>query len=149
MNIFDSNCEALVNPVNCVGVMGKGLALQFKKRFPRTCDIYIRAAKEGRVVPGYVFITPVIEEDRIPGDGGLPRYIIHFPTKQHWAEKSRIEFIRDGLESLRKTIKLYNIESIAIPAIGCGLGGLNWSEVRREIQHRLNGIPGVTIIEPG
>ena len=115
--------DAIVNTVNCVGVMGKGIALQFKNKWPDNFKAYEAACKAGRVRPGKMFVF----------DSGAivrPNFIINFPTKDHWRGKSKIEFIRDGLVELIVEIKRLNIRSVAIPPLGCGNGGLDWNDVR-------------------
>lgn len=120
-DIFLAPAEALVNPVNCVGVMGKGLARQFKQRFPANFHAYRKACREGLVRPGNVFIFDT---------GGLnPRFIINFPTKRHWRDRSRLEDIQAGLRDLPREVVSRGICSVAVPPIGCGLGGLKWTEV--------------------
>lgn len=123
-DIFASNAAALVNPVNCVGVMGKGLALQFKTRYPGIFLEYRDACRAGLVAPGRMFVSKA-------HDG---RVIIHFPTKRHWGDKSRLEDIRSGLVDLRRVIQEMHIPSVAIPAIGAGLGGLPWEMVKQFIE---------------
>jgi O-acetyl-ADP-ribose deacetylase (regulator of RNase III) len=118
-DLFADGADALVNPVNCVGVMGKGLALEFKKRFPKNFKAYELYCELGYLDPGETFNY----EER-------DRFIINAATKNHWKGQSRIEYIRDCLNSIRVTLLQNNIESIAIPALGCGLGGLSWSEVK-------------------
>lgn len=123
-DIFKSGAKALVNPVNCKGVMGKGLALQFKLRFPQNFKLYKQACSDGSLVIGTVFGT------RRP-DGF---HIINFPTKNHWKEPSNIQYIIDGLSSMSKYLfKHPEIDSVALPAIGCGLGGLSWEDVLETI----------------
>lgn len=119
-NIFDAQVEAIVNPVNCVGVMGKGLALQFKKRYPDNFEAYKRACKAEQVRPGEMFIF--MREER-------PTHIINFPTKRHWRAKSRLEDVESGLFALVKEVRGLGLRSIAIPPLGCGLGGLDWDVV--------------------
>lgn len=125
-NIFDSEADALVNTVNCVGVMGRGLALQFKKAFPENFKEYKRACDRGEVVPGRMFVT----EPNLPI---TPKFIVNFPTKRHWRDKSRLDDVEAGLVNLRDEIDIRRIKSIAIPPLGCGLGGLHWPDVRRLI----------------
>lgn len=122
-NILNANTEAIVNTVNTVGVMGKGIALQFKREFPDNFKAYKAAVEQGEVQTGKVFIHShsLIEN---------PRYIINFPTKQHWRNASKISWIDEGLQDLRKRIPELGIKSIAIPPLGCGQGGLNWSLVK-------------------
>lgn len=117
-NIFNSDCEFLVNPVNCVGVMGKGLALEFKNKYPLNFEIYKKACDNASFNIGNLLIVPVDN-----------KFIVNFPTKKHWRNKSDLEFIKIGLEELKVAIKDFNIKSIALPKLGCGLGGLDWNEV--------------------
>jgi len=125
-NILQEKAEAIVNTVNCVGVMGRGIALQFKKAFPDNFKAYAAACKKQEVQPGKILVY----------ETGLnnPRFIMNFPTKRHWKEKSRMDDIELGLKDLMKEICNRNIQSIAIPPLGSGLGGLNWSDVRARIQ---------------
>ena len=118
-DIFEEDAEALVNSVNCVGVMGRGIALQFKKAFPENFNAYAEACKRGEVQPGRMFVYDL---------GGLsnPQYIINFPTKRHWRSKSRLEDVEAGLEALVGEIRRRNIQSIAIPPLGTNLGALSW-----------------------
>jgi O-acetyl-ADP-ribose deacetylase (regulator of RNase III) len=142
-NILDEDAEALVNPVNCVGIMGRGVALQFKNAFPRNFASYAAACKRNEVQPGRMF---VFETDQLTN----PRYVINSPTKRHWRGKSRIEDIDTGLAALAEEIRSRGIRSIAIPPLGCGLGGLDWSEVRRRIEATLGELGDVKIfvLEP-
>ena len=117
-NIFNSSCEFLVNPVNCVGVMGKGLALEFKNKYPLNFEIYKKACDNASFNIGNLLIVPVDN-----------KFIVNFPTKKHWRNKSDLEFIKIGLEELKVAINDFNIKSIALPKLGCGLGGLDWNEV--------------------
>lgn len=125
-DIFASDCQALVNPVNCMGVCGAGLALQFKSRFLDNFHDYRCACESGALKIGNVYTF-----DR--GAEHKNRFIINFPTKQHWKNGSKIEFIREGLRALVGELEWLQAESVAIPALGCGLGGLGWEEVREEI----------------
>lgn len=137
-DILKNDAEALVNTVNCVGVMGRGIALQFKNAFPENFKTYSNACKRKEVEPGRMF---VFETGKLVN----PRYIINFPTKRHWRGKSRIEDVESGLKALRKIIKEKNIHSIAIPPLGSGLGGLNWTDVRPRIEKALSNLEGVKI----
>jgi O-acetyl-ADP-ribose deacetylase (regulator of RNase III) len=121
-NLLEADVKALVNTVNCVGEMGKGLALQFKQAFPENFEEYRRACQSGEVKPGQMFIVPT-------GRLTNPRYIINFPTKRHWKNPSRIEAIETGLLALIETVKQFGMRSIAVPPLGCGNGGLAWSRV--------------------
>jgi len=122
-----SDVDAIVNTVNCVGVMGKGIALQFKKKWPANFKAYAAACKLGEVRPGRMFVYDT-------GSLATPKYIINFPTKDHWRGKSHIEFIQDGLIDLIRVIKQLKIRSIALPPLGCGNGGLGWTEVKSLIE---------------
>lgn len=137
-DVLKSHSDALVNTVNCVGVMGRGVALQFKNAFPENFEAYAKACKRHEVQPGRMF---VFDTGRLMP----PRFIINFPTKRHWRGKSRIEDIEAGLEDLVLVIKARHIKSIAIPPLGSGLGGLDWNEVRPRIQQALEGLPDVNI----
>ena len=143
-DIFREDVEALVNSVNCVGVMGRGIALQFKNLFPDNYEAYADACKQGEVRPGRMF---VYESGKMTN----PRYIINFPTKRHWRGKSRIEDIEDGLKELVREIRERNIRSIAIPPLGTNLGGLSWADVRPRIESALGELDdlAVTLFEPG
>jgi O-acetyl-ADP-ribose deacetylase (regulator of RNase III) len=135
-NILDADATALVNTVNTVGVMGKGIALQFKQAFPRNYELYQRACERGEVVPGKMFVVPTNQLSN-------PKFIINFPTKRHWKGKSRMEDIIAGLADLVEVIRRENIHSIAIPPLGCGNGGLDWDEVRPKIVSSLSVLPDV------
>ena len=140
-NIFTQPAEAIVNPVNCVGVMGRGLALQFKRRYPEVFHAYRIACRHGTIRPGRVFVHPSGRD--------IPRWILHFPTKRHWRDPSSLEDIRLGLADLAATVILRRIRSIALPSIGCGLGGLRWLTVRPLIEAHLNHVPClITVLEP-
>lgn len=119
-DIFESGAEALVNPVNTVGVMGKGLALEFKKRFPQNYLEYKYACTQARIKTGRVFVT----KDLFRG------YIINFPTKKHWKDSSNLEDISLGIEDMIRVVHKMKIKSVAVPALGCGLGGLEWEMVK-------------------
>lgn len=138
-DILREDAEALINTVNCVGVMGRGIALQFKKGFPKNFEAYAAACKHHKVQPGQMF---VYETEQLTH----PRYIINFPTKRHWRGKSRIEDIEAGLKSLVGTIERFKIRSIAIPPLGSGLGGLEWSEVKPRIEAALKPLADVRVI---
>lgn len=138
-DILAADVEALVNTVNCVGIMGRGIALQFKNEYPANFEAYAAACSREEVQPGRMF---VFETRRLTN----PKYIINFPTKRHWRGKSRMEDIESGLKALASEIRGRGIRSIAIPPLGSGLGGLNWSEVRPRIVETLSGIPGVEVV---
>lgn len=139
-NIFDADVEAIVNPVNCVGVMGRGLALEFKKRYRENYQEYVAACLAKKVMIGSVFVTEAIRPT--PGN---PLYIINFPTKPHWRDDSHIDYIYAGLTALVEAIKTLKIDSIAIPALGCGLGKLDWAAVRAAIISELSDLHHVDI----
>jgi len=138
-DILSAHAEALVNTVNCVGVMGRGVALQFKRAFPDNFKEYEKACERGEVRPGSMF---VVENTELTG----PRFIINFPTKRDWKNKSRIEDIESGLAALVDVIRLRGIRSIALPPLGCGLGGLDWEDVRPRIERALAVLPEVEAI---
>jgi len=138
-DILTCGAEALVNPVNCVGVMGAGLALKFKNAFPENFAAYKAACLQKEIVCAKVFVFET--------DQPAPRFIINFPTKHHWRDSSRLDMIEYGLRSLRYNVSsVYNIKSIAIPALGCGLGGLNWKEVRPLIEDALAELDDVRVL---
>jgi O-acetyl-ADP-ribose deacetylase (regulator of RNase III) len=137
-DLLQDDAEALVNTVNCVGVMGRGIALQFKNQFSENFKAYATAHKDGELMPGRMFIHET-------GELTNPKYIINFPTKRHWRGKSRIEDIDSGLYALDEDIQRFNIRSIAIPPLGSGLGGLNWSDVRQRIETAMQSLPDVEV----
>jgi O-acetyl-ADP-ribose deacetylase (regulator of RNase III) len=143
-DILKADAEALVNTVNCVGVMGRGIALQFKNTFPENFKAYAAACRRNEVQPGRMFVFDT-------GELTWPRYIINFPTKRHWRGKSRIEDIEAGLPALVAEVRERKIRSIAIPPLGSGLGGLDWTKVRPLIEHALAAVPEVetVVFEPG
>ncbi len=133
-NLFDSKAQALVNTVNTVGVMGKGIALQFKNAFPSNFKAYSEACKKGEVEVGKLFVFR---------DGNLTsgeKIIINFPTKKHWRKPSEYWFIEQGLNDLIQVIEKYKITSIAIPPLGSGNGGLEWEKVKRIIEEKLSNL---------
>lgn len=138
-DLFKEDAEALINTVNCVGVMGRGIALQFKNAYPENFKAYLQVCKNGELQPGRMFVFET-------GSLTNPRYIINFPTKRHWRGKSQIEDIESGLKGLIKVITQYNIKSIAIPPLGSGLGGLNWAVVRPLIEDAFKTLTDVHVI---
>ena len=138
-NLLKADAEALVNTVNCVGVMGRGLALQFKLAFPDNFIAYQKACKAEEIKPGKMFIYNT-------GQMFNPKYIINFPTKRHWRGKSKMKDIRSGLEALVEDVKRIGIHSIAVPPLGCGLGGLKWQAVRTEIEKAFAQVPEVWVL---
>lgn len=138
-DILKCEVDALVNTVNCIGVMGRGIALQFKNVFPENFKAYEAACKREAVQPGRMFVFET-------GQLTPPRFIVNFPTKRHWRGKSRIEDIEAGLVDLVKVIQDKGIRSIAIPPLGAGLGGLDWSDVRSRIERALVELEGVQVL---
>ena len=138
-DILAEDAEALVNTVNCVGVMGRGIALQFKKAFPENFRVYADACARGEVRPGRMFVCETRQLTN-------PRYIINFPTKRHWRGNSRIEDIDAGLKNLAQVIRERDIRSIAVPPLGSGLGGLEWSDVRPRIEKALHGFNDLDVV---
>ncbi len=140
-NLLEADAEALVNTVNTKGVMGKGVALQFKRAFPDNYKAYRAACEAGEVQLGRMFVT-----------GGRlvnPRLIVNFPTKGHWKSRSRLQDIDAGLKDLRRVVEDNDVKSLAMPPLGCGLGGLAWSDVRPMIEAALGDLPTkVIVFEP-
>jgi O-acetyl-ADP-ribose deacetylase (regulator of RNase III) len=138
-DILRADVEALVNTVNCVGIMGRGIALQFKNDFPENFKAYEAACAREEVQPGKMFVY----ETRTLTN---PKFIINFPTKRHWRGKSRMEDIDSGLKALAEEIRNRRIRSIALPPLGSGLGGLNWADVRLRIEAALRGFDDLEVI---
>jgi O-acetyl-ADP-ribose deacetylase (regulator of RNase III) len=138
-DIFRADAEALVNTVNCVGIMGRGVALQFKNVYPQNFKAYEAACRRGEVQPGRMF---VFETRQLTN----PKYIINFPTKRHWRGKSRMEDIDAGLTALAAEIRSRHIRSVAVPPLGSGLGGLDWREVRPRVEEALSDLEDVHVI---
>ena len=142
-NILDSNAQALVNTVNTMGVMGKGIALQFKKAYPNNYKAYEKASKNEEVKVGKMFIT--LDSNTTTGE----RIIINFPTKTNWRKPSEYKYIEDGLENLVEVINAKRIRSIAIPPLGAGNGGLNWEKVKKIILQKLGHLNiDISVYEP-
>lgn len=141
-NLLTSDADALVNAVNTVGVMGKGLALQFKRAFPDNFKDYAAACKAGDVVVGEVFVhrTGMLQ----------PRFILNVPTKRHWRQPSQLDDVRAGIRALFDRVCALGVASVAVPRLGCGLGGLDWSQVRPLIIAEAEAVPqiGVLLYEP-
>ncbi|WP_322994396.1 macro domain-containing protein [Castellaniella sp.] len=141
-NLLEAHTEALVNTVNTVGVMGKGIALMFKERFKDNFRLYAAACKAGEVRTGKMFVTQTHELDG-------PRWIVNFPTKQHWRGNSRMEWITEGLQDLRQFLIEHQVKSVAIPPLGAGNGKLAWADVRVQIEAALAGLDvDVLVFEP-
>ena len=141
-NLLEARTEALVNTVNTVGVMGKGIALMFKERFAENFRHYAAACKAKQVQTGKMFVTQVHELDG-------PRWIVNFPTKQHWRAPSRMEWVIEGLQDLRRFLTEQQVKSIAIPPLGAGNGGLEWTEVRAQIERALGDLDiDILVFEP-
>jgi len=138
-NLLDARAEALVNTVNTVGVMGKGIALMFRERFDRNRALYAAACKAGEVQTGRMFITET-------GELSGPRWVVNFPTKQHWRSPSRLEWVAEGLQDLRRFLVARQVKSVAIPPLGAGNGGLDWPAVRSLIDAALGDLKDVEII---
>src|ERR1700688_2843591 len=135
-DLLKTPAEALVNTVNTVGIMGKGIALQFKQAFPDNYVAYEAACKREEVQIGKMFVFHRTSN---------PRTIINFPTKKHWKGKSKIEDIKSGLKSLIEVVKKEEIQSIAVPPLGCGNGGLNWRDVKPLIEQAFSELPDVKV----
>lgn len=138
-NLLEADVDALVNTVNTVGVMGKGIALMFKEAFPENYEAYRAACKEKSLDVGQMFVTERRELIR-------PKWIINFPTKKHWRSPSQMAWIVDGLRDLKRVIADKDIKSIALPPLGSGNGGLDWQDVRGEIVNALEDLDGVEIV---
>lgn len=139
-NLLEADAEALVNTVNTVGIMGKGIALMFKERFPENFRAYAAACSRNEVQLGRIFVT---ERPNLVGE---PRWILNFPTKKHWRNRTRIGWIESGLEDLRKIIIEKGVRSIAVPPLGCGNGGQKWTTVRPLIVRALSDLPDVEVV---
>ena len=137
-NLMEADAEALVNTVNTVGVMGKGIALQFSRAFPDNLVAYEKVCKAKELCPGKMF---VFQTSELNG----PRWIVNFPTKRHWRGSSRIEDIQAGLQALIEEIRNRQIHSIAVPPLGCGNGGLDWNKVQPLIVKAFAQIPDVKV----
>ncbi len=138
-NLLEAPAEALVNTVNEVGVMGKGIALMFREAFPENTRAYEAACKAGEVHVGRMLVT---RNQALIG----PRWIINFPTKRHWRNPSQLDWIRDGLKDLVRVVRENGIRSVALPPLGCGAGGLDWSQVRQEIEAALAELGNVNVL---
>jgi len=139
-DLLEAPAEALVNAINTEGVMGKGIALQFRRKYPEMFQSYEKACKAGEVRLGHMHIFD------LGGLSGGPRWIVNFPTKGHWRERSRMGDIDTGLTDLSAQIARLGIKSIAMPALGCGNGGLDWMTVRPLIEARLGRLPELRVL---
>lgn len=139
-NLLAAPAEALVNTVNTKGIMGKGIALQFRQAFPQMFKDYEKGCKDERVSLGKMDVHD------LGGLAGGPRWIINFPTKGHWKTKSRMEDVESGLKDLIAKIRKLGIKSIAVPPLGCGNGGLPWNEVRPLIEQAFSQVPDVEVL---
>jgi O-acetyl-ADP-ribose deacetylase (regulator of RNase III) len=138
-DLLNSDAEAIVNTVNCVGIMGRGIALQFKKMYPANFEAYAAACALNEVTPGKMFIFPTKEMTN-------PKYIINFPTKRHWRGNSKIEDIDSGLAALKKDVQRLGIRSIALPPLGSGLGGLPWPATKERIVRTFEDMPDMDVL---
>jgi len=138
-DLFQSEAQTLVNTVNCAGVMGKGVALAFRERYPHMYEDYLGRCEAGEIAPGVLTLYKNTEP-----------WVLNFPTKRHWRSRSRLEDIEAGLKELVKHYEEWGIESLAMPALGCGHGGLEWSDVRALIKQHLGGLDiEIEVYEPG
>ncbi|AMC61821.1 hypothetical protein RN09_0073 [Mycobacterium tuberculosis variant africanum] len=138
-DLLRADTEALVNTVNCVGVMGKGIALQFKRRYPEMFTAYEKACKRGEVTIGKMF---VVDTGQLDG----PKHIINFPTKKHWRAPSKLAYIDAGLIDLIRVIRELNIASVAVPPLGVGNGGLDWEDVEQRLVSAFQQLPDVDAV---
>lgn len=138
-NMFDASVEALVNPVNTVGVMGKGLALQFKRSYPENYRCYRQACRSGELTVGKVFTFDA-------GDRRRPRYVINVPTKEHFRGGSTLAIVQAGIDALVAEVRRLGVGSLAVPALGCGLGGLAWVDVFPRISAAFAPLPDVRVL---
>jgi O-acetyl-ADP-ribose deacetylase (regulator of RNase III) len=142
-NLLSADVEALVNTVNCVGAAGKGIAVQFREKFPDNYLFYRDACRKKQVKLGKMLVFQT-------QTGTNPKFIINFPTKWHFQEKSSISSIIAGLEDMVAQVEIYNIRSLALPALGCGYGGLDWRDVYPLVSKALSMLPATFyIFEPG
>jgi O-acetyl-ADP-ribose deacetylase (regulator of RNase III) len=137
-DLLRADVEAIVNAVNCVGVMGKGLALQFKHAYPENYRAYKAACDRGDVQPGRLFV--------FDAPTSRPRWVINVPTKRHWRDKSRLDDIKSGLAALVADVRQRGVRAIAIPPLGCGLGGLDWADVKPFIVDAFAELPDVRVL---
>ena len=138
-NLLDADTDALVNTVNTVGVMGKGIALQFKEQFPENFKRYADACKRKELEPGKLLVTT---GHTVHGD----KTIVNFPTKTEWFRKSSYAYIESGLVALAQLVRDLSIRSIALPPLGCGHGGLDWEKVRPMVEKHLGPLPARVVV---
>jgi O-acetyl-ADP-ribose deacetylase (regulator of RNase III) len=138
-NLLDAEADAVVNTVNEVGVMGKGIALMFREAFKENYEAYAAACEQGKVKVGHMFVT---QNHALTG----PKWIINFPTKKHWRYPTKFEWVEEGLKDLRRVIEEKHIKSIALPPLGCGNGGLEWTQVRKAMESALKDLSSVDIL---
>lgn len=138
-SLLDARVDALVNAVNTVGVMGKGLALQFKRAYPANTRAYEAACERGDVTIGTMLVFAT-------GTGAALRYIIDFPTKQHWRSPSQLDFVERGLDALVSVVRDHGVQSVAVPALGAGIGGLDWTDVRPLVERKLSVLDDVDVL---
>lgn len=139
-DIFATGADMLVNPVNCVGVAGAGLALAMRRRFPRAYDSYRAACANKQIAPGVVHVHERADND------APPRWIVALPTKRHWRDRSRLSDIDAGLQALATIIERHRPTSVALPRVGCGLGGADWTTVHEQIIDRLESVSATSTI---
>ena len=153
-NLLDSEAEAVVNTVNTVGVMGKGIALLFRKAYPENYKKYKAECRKNKIQVGKMFYVRVGEDtspnlfEQMPDSrkSEYTQWIINFPTKQHWRSPSKLQWIEDGLKDLQRVIENKRIRSVALPQLGCGNGGLEWRDVEPKIRTTFSGDSDLTII---
>lgn len=138
-NLLEAGTEAVVNTVNTVGVMGKGIALMFKERFAGNYRVYRQSCRDHQLHTGKMLVVPTNELEG-------PRWVINFPTKQDWRQPSRLEWIKDGLQDLVRVLREQGIRSVALPPLGCGNGGLDWKRVRPLIEEAASLLPETEFI---
>ena len=142
-DILKADVQALVNTVNCVGVMGKGLALQFKLKYPENFRAYAKVCNKGELEPGQLF---VFDRGQLFEADQQPRYIVNFPTKKHWRPPSKLDYIEHGMEALVNEVQQRGIKSVAIPPLGCGNGGLDWDDVETIIRRHMEALPDTRVV---
>ncbi len=141
-DMFAEPVDALVNTVNCVGVMGKGVALEVKNRWPENFRAYKKACSSGELRPGIMFVF----DNRVLFGSDSLKFIVNFPTKDHWRARSKLSYISDGLDALVLAIRENEISSIALPPLGCGNGGLDWPDVKELIERKLSVLGDVNVV---